>query len=118
MISQISFDMLLEIQREAEANGWSTRWSSEAALRDQVKPGSIVLAPLLRECRGETVRTYRCLIVFESPEGESSGSMVTIDLSPARFASLTPLACDSPTRDAFARMFSLALGGISMVSKT
>jgi hypothetical protein len=48
-VCQISFEQMLEIQREAQARGWATRWSSAEALRSQVKEGAVVLQSLMRE---------------------------------------------------------------------
>jgi hypothetical protein len=109
--------MLLTIQSEAERQGWATRWSSVEALRRQVKEGSVVLQSLMREERGGVVRAYRCLLLFSTVEGGGAGGVATIDLDPARYESLERLDRDPDVRKALARMFSLAVGGISMVSK-
>lgn len=116
-VCQISFDTLLAIQLEAEGRGWATRWSSVDALRSQVKEGSIVLQSLIREERGGVVRAYRCLLLFSTMDDGDAGGVTTIDLDPARFESLERLDRDPDTRKALARMFTLATGGISMVSK-
>jgi hypothetical protein len=116
-VCRIDFDTLLEIQMEAEERGWATRWTSVDALRGQVKEEAVHLQSLMREERGGVVRAYRCLLLFSSAEGGDSGGIVTIDLDPARFESLERLDRDPDIRKAFARMFSLASGGISMVSK-
>ncbi|MYU09257.1 hypothetical protein GTZ78_00725 [Streptomyces sp. SID8361] len=116
-VCQISFDTLLAIQLEAEERGWATRWTSVDALRSQVKEGSVVLQSLLREERGGMVRAYRCLLLFSTVEGEDAGGVATIDLDPARYESLERLDRDPDVRKVLVRMFSLAMGGISMVSK-
>ena len=116
-VCQISFDTLLAIQLEAEERGWATRWSSVHALRSQVKERSVVLQSLMREERGGVVRAYRCLLLFSTVDDGGAGGVATIDLDPARFASLDRLDRDPDVRKALARMFSLAMGGISMVSK-
>ncbi|HEV7934117.1 MAG TPA: hypothetical protein VGP70_17640 [Actinomadura sp.] len=116
-VCQISFDTLLEIQLEAEDRGWATRWTSVDALRSQVKEEVVVLQSLMREGQGGAVRTYRCLLLFSTVDGRDAGGIATIDLDPARFESLERLDRDPDVRKALARMFSLALGGISMVSK-
>ncbi|MEX2980538.1 hypothetical protein [Streptomyces sp. C36] len=114
---QISFDTLLAIQLEAEERGWATRWSSVDALRSQVKEGSVVLQSLMREERGGVVRAYRCLLLFSTVDDGDSGGVATIDLDPARFESLERLDRDPDVRKVLIRMFSLASGGISMISK-
>ena len=116
-VCRISFDALLEIQLRAEQQGWVTRWSSVEALRSQVKEEPLILQSLLREERGGVVRAYRCLLLFSGLESGSAGGVVTIDLDPAQFESLERLNLDPHARKAFARVFTLASGGISMVSK-
>ncbi|MGW0998182.1 hypothetical protein [Streptomyces sp. NPDC002520] len=116
-VCQIGFDTLIEIQSEAEERGWSTRWSSVDALRSQVKEGSVVLQPLMREERAGAVRAYRCLLLFSAVEDGDAGGVATIDLDPARLESLERLDQDPNVRKALARVLSLAVGGISMVSK-
>ncbi|WP_243761415.1 hypothetical protein [Streptomyces sp. YIM 98790] len=116
-VCQIGFDALLEIQREAEERGWATRWTSVDALRSQVKEGSVVLQSLMREERGGVVRAYRCLLLFSTVGDEGAGGVAAIDIDPARYESLERLDRDSDVRKALARMFSLAMGGISMVAK-
>ncbi|MFI6930730.1 hypothetical protein [Streptomyces sp. NPDC050287] len=116
-VCQISFDTLLAIQLEAERRGWATRWSSVDALRSQVRDSAVVLQSLMREERGGAVWAYRCLVLFSAADGEEAGGIATIDLDPATFESLERIDRDPDTRKAFARMFSLASGGISMVSK-
>ncbi|WP_250923479.1 hypothetical protein [Streptomyces albipurpureus] len=116
-VCQISFETLLAIQLEAEERSWATRWSSVDALRSQVKDGAVVLQTLMREERGGAVRAYRCLVLFSSTDGKEAGGITTIDLDPARFESLERLDRDPDVRKALVRMFSLATGGISMLSK-
>lgn len=117
-VCRIGFDTLLEIQSEAEDRGWSTRWTSVDALRSQVKDEFVLLQSLMREERGGHVRAYRCLLLFSTAEGADAGGVATIDVDPARFESLERLDRDPDVRKAFVRTFSLAMGGISMVSKT
>ncbi len=116
-VCQISFDTLLSIQLEAEDRGWATRWTSVDALRSQVKEKAVVLQSLMREERGGAVRAYRCLLLFSTADGRDAGGVATIDLDPARYESLERLDRDPDVRQVLARMFSLAVGGISMVSK-
>ncbi|WP_326599636.1 hypothetical protein [Streptomyces sp. NBC_01803] len=116
-VCRISFSMLLEIQLEAERRGWATRWTSVDALRGRVGEGTVALPSLMREERGGAVRAYRCLLLFSAVDGRDAGGVATIDLDPARFASLERLDRDPDVRKALARMFSLALGGISMTPK-
>ncbi|ONI89340.1 hypothetical protein ALI144C_05205 [Actinosynnema sp. ALI-1.44] len=116
-VCRISFDLLLEIQLEAEERGWATRWSSVNALRGQVKEEAVVLQSLMRETRGGAVRAYRCVVLFSTVDGEDAGGIATVDLDPARFAALERLDRDPDVRNVLARLFALAMGGISMVSK-
>ncbi|MFI9274549.1 hypothetical protein ACIGXM_28145 [Kitasatospora sp. NPDC052896] len=116
-VCQISFDALLEIQQEAEGRGWATRWTSVDALRSQVKDEAVVLQSMMREERGGAVRAYRCLLLFSTVDGGDAGGVATIDIDPARFESLERVDRDPDVRKVLVRMFSLALGGISMISK-
>ncbi|MET7686031.1 hypothetical protein [Streptomyces sp. NPDC005423] len=116
-VCQISFDTLLEIQLEAEDRGWATRWTSVDAVRSQVKEGVVVLQSLMREERGGILRAYRCLLLFSAVGDGDGGGIATIDLDPARFESLERIDRDPDVRKVLVRMFSLATGGISMVSK-
>jgi hypothetical protein len=116
-VCQISFEELLEIQLEAQDRGWATRWSSAEALRSQVKEGAVVLQSLMREEHEGAVRSYRCLALFSTADGNPSGGVATIDVDPSRFASLERLDQDPRVSQAFAGVFALASGGISMISK-
>jgi hypothetical protein len=116
-VCQIGFDALLEIQLEAEERGFAARWTSVDALLGQVQEESVILQSLMREERGGVVRSYRCLLLFSAADGDGAGGISTIDLSPERFEALERLDRDPDVRKAFTRMFSLALGGISEVSK-
>jgi hypothetical protein len=116
-VCRIGFDTLLEIQLEAEDRGWATRWTSVDALRGQVKDEAVLLQSLMREERGGRLRAYRCLVLFSTVDGDEAGGVATTDLDPARFESLERLDRDPDVRKMFARIFSLATGGISMVSK-
>lgn len=115
-VCQISFETLLRLQLEAEQLGFATRWSSAAALRSQVKEEAVVLQSLMREERGGAVRGYRCLILFATADGSSSGGLATIDVAPARYQSLERLNQNPEVSQVFARVFALTAGGISMVS--
>ncbi|MFG2196079.1 hypothetical protein [Streptomyces sp. NPDC048639] len=116
-VCQITFDTLLELQLEAEGRGWATRWTSIHALRSQVKEEDVFLQSLMREERAGAVLAVRCLVLFPAVGGRNSGGLATIDLDPARFESLQRIDRDADTRRALARMFSLAVGGITMVAK-
>ncbi|WP_237773992.1 hypothetical protein [Actinosynnema sp. ALI-1.44] len=87
------------------------------ALRGQVKEEAVVLQSLMRETRGGAVRAYRCVVLFSTVDGEDAGGIATVDLDPARFAALERLDRDPDVRNVLARLFALAMGGISMVSK-
>ncbi|AYN37680.1 hypothetical protein D9753_00170 (plasmid) [Streptomyces dangxiongensis] len=115
-VCMITFDTLLAIQAEAESRGWATRWSSVDALRSQVRDGALLLQSLMREERGGVV-WHTGLVLFSAADSKEAGGIATIDLDPARFESLERLDRDLDVRKALARMFSLASGGISMVSK-
>jgi hypothetical protein len=87
------------------------------ALRSQVKDDAVLLQSLMREERDGAVRAYRCLLLFSTVDGRDAGGVATIDLNPPRFESLERLDRDPDVRKALVRMFALALGGISTVSK-
>jgi hypothetical protein len=113
----IDFNTLLELQSDAERLGFATRWSSVEALRDQVKERDAVLQTLMREKREGVIRSYRCLLLFSAVDGAAAGALATIDLDLARLESLDRLDRDPDVRKAFARIFSMALGGITGVEK-
>lgn len=117
-VCKISFQALLEIQLEAEGRGWATRWTSVDALRSQVEEESVILQSLMREERDGAVQAYRCLLLFSVVGGSSAGGTATIDLAPSRYESLKRLDEDPDVREALTRIFSLAMGGISMVTKS
>lgn len=116
-ICRISFQALIEIQLHAERQGWGTRWTSTDALRSQVQDDFVILQSLMREERGQTLRAYRCLVLFSQIDARDGGGLATIDVDPERFKSLERLDRDPDVRKALVRMFSLAMSGISMVSK-
>jgi hypothetical protein len=117
-VCRISFDTLLEIQLEAEDRGFATRWTSVDALRGQVKEDVVFLQSLMREERAGALHAYRCLLLFSARNGRDAGGVATIDLDPARLESLERVDRDEDVRRTLVRMFSLAVGGISMASKT
>ena len=114
----ISFNELIDIQLEAEDRAWATRWTSVAALRSQVKEEDVILQSLMREEWGGSVRSYRCLLLFSIVDGGGAGGVATIDLHPVRFNSLEKFELNLDVKRTFSRMFSLALGGISMIKKS
>ena len=116
-VCQITFETLLDLQREAQQRGWATRWSSADALRGQVEEGPVLLRTLMREERESVVRSYRCLALFSTADGGPSGGLVTIDVAPSRLETLERLDRNIDVSRAFARVFALASGGISMISK-
>jgi hypothetical protein len=116
-IFHIGFDVLVDIQLEAERAGLATRWSSVDDLRGQVNDSSCLLQALMREERHGAVRSYRCLLLFQVPAEGRPGGITTIDLTPERYGSLERVDGDPGARKALVRIFSLALGGISSVSK-
>jgi hypothetical protein len=116
-ICLIGFEELLEIQAEAENREWGTRWTSEAALRGQVREGPVVLRSFMREERGNAVRAYRCLLLFAVADRGGAGATATIDVTPERFTSLVRIDRDPDVRGALTLMFSLAVNGISMITK-
>jgi hypothetical protein len=116
-ICLVDFSALLEIQSDAERLGFATRWTSVDALRGQAKEQGAVLQTLMREKRAGVIRSYRCLLLFSTVDGATSGGLATIDLDLARLESLDRLDRDPDVGKAFVRIFSLALGGISGVEK-
>ena len=117
-VCRIDFAALLEIQAEAEERGWATRWSSASALRSQVKNDVVLLRSFMREERNGVVRSYRCLILFATTDGDASGGVATIDLGPARFEALERIDHKPDVSLAFAQVFALATAGIRMITKT
>ncbi|MEU0717552.1 hypothetical protein ABZ498_10225 [Streptomyces lavendulocolor] len=116
-VCRIDLDTLIEIQLHAEEHGWATRWTSVDALRSQVKEGNIFLQSMMREERGGAVHAYRCLLLFSAREEGHAGGVATVDVDPARYTTLERIDRDPDVREALARMFALAAGGISMLSK-
>ncbi|SCL55088.1 hypothetical protein GA0070617_2856 [Micromonospora yangpuensis] len=116
-ICHITFESLLEVQRDAESSGFASRWTSLDALRAQVKEDSVLVSPLMRETRGGPIRAYRCAVLFSVTSGGGRGGVATIDISPARFDSLTRIDRDPDVREVLVNVFALALSGISTVSK-
>lgn len=116
-VCQITLGTLVQIQKYAEGEGWATRWSSEDALRSQVKDTTILLYPILREERSGAVRAYRCLALFSTVGVDSPGGLTTIDVSPEMFNSLDRIDRDPDVRTALVRVFSLASGGIASINK-
>jgi hypothetical protein len=88
----------------------ATRWSSAAALRSQVKEGDVVLQSLMQEDRAGAVRSYRCLVLYSTADGNPSGGLATIDVAPARYDSFERLDQGPEVSQAFARLFALASG--------
>lgn len=116
-ICQASFNDLIEVQLEAEERGWATRWTSVEALRSQVKEADVIFQTLMREERKGVVRSYRCFLLFSAVDSEISGGLATIDVHPEKFDNWRQLDRDPDVRKAFSRIFALAAGGISMISK-
>ncbi|MBF6354917.1 hypothetical protein IU449_10220 [Nocardia higoensis] len=116
-VCRVGFDALRQLQQEAECFGLATRWSSEEALRKQVKIGVSLLIPFMREERQGGVRAYRCLVLFPTVEDATAGGVATIDVRPDRLSTMNRIDRDEAVRQALAQVFSLAQGGISMVSK-
>ena len=116
-VCQISFETLIQLQRQAERRSWATRWSSEDELRSQVNEKSALLRPILREEWNGVLRAYRCLVLFSAKDGADAGALATIDIDPTTFQSLQRIDRDPDVRAALVQIFTLALGGISMRSK-
>jgi hypothetical protein len=72
----------------------------------------------MREKRGGVVRAYRCLVLFSAHDTGDSGGVATVDVDPDRFFSLERLDRDVDVRRALVRVFDLAVGNISMISKS
>jgi|GEM_PF-4336958 len=120
-ICLIRFENLLAIQAVAEEGQWANRWSSEAALRDQVAEKDVVLQTFLREKRDGVVRAHRCLVLFSNREPLGSGGITTLDLPPSLMESFERLDRDSDVRAALLKFFSIAgvgPGALTMVGKT
>ncbi|GAA3851436.1 hypothetical protein [Streptomyces sedi] len=118
LVSRLGLGALTALQRDAEERGYATRWTSVEALRGQVaESGGILLRTLLREERDGVPHAVRCLVLFSSAGGGGSGGVATLDVHPSRLAALDRLDRDPDVRAALARVFVLATGGISMVTK-
>jgi len=116
-ICRINFKTLLDIQVDAEGRGWGTRWTSVEKLRSQVKEDSSLFQTFMREEREGVVRSYRCLLLFSSVQGEGGGGITTIDLDPKMLSSLERIDRELDVRKSLIRVFSLAMNGIAMMSK-
>jgi hypothetical protein len=116
-VCRIKFETLIELQLEAESRGWGTRWSSVEALRRQVRDDDVLLRSFMREEWSGTLRSYRCLVLFAAAGDVHGGGVVTMDINPGRFESLDRLDRDPDVRAAFVRVFNLAMGGLSLLSK-
>lgn len=117
-ICSVDIDTLVELQLEAEARGWSTRWTSVESLRSQVSDSSpILLQSFLRQTNRGGAQTIRCFALFSTTSDEPQGAMTTIDVDPSRFAELPRIDRDLDVRKALAMVFLSASGGISMISK-
>jgi hypothetical protein len=82
-----------------------------------LKDDTVILQSLMREQHAGTLRSYRCLVLFSTADGEPAGGLATIDIAPVRFESLDRLDNDPDVSQTFARIFILASGGISMIAK-
>lgn len=102
----VVLDDLVALQVDAEARGFSTRWSSVDALLGAVAPSSIHLVTLLRERRHGQVRSYRCLVLHWSASA-ARGATVTFDIAPDRLLALPALMLDADSGTAFARIAAL-----------
>jgi hypothetical protein len=60
----------------------------------------------MREKRAGVVRSYRCLLLFSTVDGATSGGLATIDLDPARLESLGWLDRDTDVRKALVRFLT------------
>lgn len=85
-VHELSVAALVGLQHDAECRGFSTRWSSEAALRGQVADGPVVVMTLLREVRHGTLRAYRCLVLFQSLHTQTGKAVTTLDIAPEQLA--------------------------------
>ncbi|UKY53719.1 hypothetical protein [Streptomyces inhibens] len=82
-----------------------------------MKENTVFLCTILREERNGEVHAYRCLVLFPAAKGDAAGGVTTIDIAPEALASMERIDRDPQSRKALAKMFSIASGGISMVSK-
>jgi hypothetical protein len=111
-----------ELLRQA---GWSPgrRVDVDSMLAELASEGHVLVPPVrgfLREFSGLTIVSEdgrKTVQIDGHDAARDAGGIATIDLDPARFESLERLDRDLDLRKALARMFSLALGGVSMVSK-
>jgi hypothetical protein len=90
-VRRASVDDLIRVQYDNQANGWRARWSSEEALRSQVKPDSTAfLCPLVRN--GAPVDepiSYRCHISFALKSENGIRAISFIDVGKELLSTLT-----------------------------
>lgn len=88
-VRMASVEDLVHINNENRYRGWSARWSSPDALRNEVAAGSTaILCPLFRN--GGLVaepESYRCHVFFASSR-ENRGLVSLIDVGRGTFANL------------------------------
>ena len=117
-LCRLSFDELVGQQRRAESLEWGTRWTSEAALRKQLRAEPVLLMTFMREERSGVLRAMRCAVLAALAE-DPAGCIVTVDIEPERLASLGEAVVDADVRHALFRVFQLGLtGGIQVGSKS
>lgn len=118
-ICQVDLKTLVELQLNAEARGWSTRWSSVERLRSQVSGRApVLMQSFLRQHVGGGVQTCRCLVLYSTLSGEPQGGVATFDVDPARLARLPRIDRDPDVRSALVEVFRLTSGRIAFVPKT
>lgn len=115
-LCRLRFDELIGLQRRAEDLRWATRWTSEAALRGQLRAEEVLLMTFMREERAGSLHAIRCLVLAALAES-SAGCIVTVDVEPATLPTLGTSIDDPEVRDALSRVFRLGVTGIQVVAK-
>jgi hypothetical protein len=115
-LCRLTFDDLVGLQRRAEELEWGTRWSSESALRTQLRDEPVLLMTFMRQQRAGNYRSMRCAVLAALAQ-DSAGCIVTLDVEPERLASLGDAVLDPGVRHALFRIFQLGLSGIEVASK-
>jgi hypothetical protein len=91
---RLPFEGLVDLQRRAESLQWGTRWTSEDALRAQLRAEKVLLMTFMREERAGNLRAIRCLVPAALAEN-SAGCLVTIDVEPDRLVTIGDVVADS-----------------------
>ncbi len=90
----VVMDDLIRIQRDDESRRRDGRWTSEEALRRQVRgTGTMFLSPLFRNAgRRDIPESYRCWLWFTPHDKPRSRAVVLLDVDEELYAQLPEAA--------------------------